>query len=100
MRPLGHVVTAPVCCVPAGPREGGPAEDEGAFVGEDIEKAMVCYVEDLVAVEVMHVIFLDAVDVCGVGGDGVHGEVVAFLHVVDYVWGVVDVTGSWGWAGP
>lgn len=52
---------------------------------------MVGCVEDLVAVEVVDIVFGDAVDVCCVGGDGVHGEVVARLGVVDYVGWVIDV---------
>ena len=38
-------------------------------------------------VEVVDVVFGDVVDVCCVGGDGVDGEVVAWVDVVDDVGG-------------
>lgn len=71
--PEGDVVAAPVGGVFAGAGEGGAAEDEGAFVGPDVAEAVVCCVEDVVAVEVVHVVFQDAVYVRGVGGDGLDG---------------------------
>lgn len=45
----------------AGAGEGGAAEDEGAVVGPDVTEAVVCCVEDVVAVRVVYVVFLDAI---------------------------------------
>jgi len=87
IRPFGVIVSAPVCCVFSRSRERSAAEDKGSFLGEDLEQAGVCGIEDLVAVEVVDVVFGDAVDVCCVGRDGLDGEVVAWLDVVDYVGG-------------
>ena len=69
----GDVVSAPVGGVFAGAGEGGAAEDEGAFVGPDVTEAVVCCVEDFVAVRVVYVGFLDAIYLRGVGGDGLDG---------------------------
>lgn len=55
---------------------------------------MVGRVEDLVAEEVVDVVFLGAVGVGGVGGDGVDSEFA--VDVVDYVGWVVDVADARG----
>lgn len=94
VRPEGEVIAAPVAGEGARAGEGGAADDEGAFCGEDGEEGVVCCVEDLVAEEVVDVIFHDAVVVGSVGGDGVDGEVA--LDVVDDVWGMVDVANARG----
>lgn len=94
VRPEGEVIAAPVAGQGTGAGEGGAADNEGAFCGEDGEEGVVGCVEDLVAEEVVDVIFLDAIVVGSVGGDGVNSEVA--LDVVDDVWWVVDVANARG----
>lgn len=88
--PFAGVVAAPVAGDGAGAGEGGAADDEGAFGGVDGEEALVGVLEDLVAEEVVHVVFLDAGVVGCVWGDGVDGQVA--LNVVDYVRWVIDIS--------
>lgn len=92
--PQREVVAAPVAGEGPAAGEGGAADDEGSFRGHDGEEGVVGCVEDLVAEEVVDVVFGDTVVVSGVGGDGVYGEVA--LHVADDVWGVVDVANTGG----
>ena len=93
----GGVVASPV----AGPfpraGKGGAANDEGAFPGDGGKEGVVRCVEDLVAKEVVDVIFEGAVVVGGVGGYSVGGEVA--LDIVDNVGGVVDIAGARGGGG-
>jgi hypothetical protein len=68
--------------------EGRASDDEGAFGREDGEEAVVGCVENLVAEEVVVVVFLGTAVVGGVWGDGV--DIEGTLDVVNYVWWVLN----------
>jgi hypothetical protein len=87
--PFRSIVAAPVAGPFAAAGEGRAPDDEGALAREDFEETLVGGVDDLVAPDVVDIVLLHAVRVCGIGTYSVHCEIA--LHIVDDIWWVVDV---------
>lgn len=90
VRKQRRIITTPVTSLCAGAGKSGSADDEGSLAREDLEETVVGGVDDLVAEEVVHVIFLHAGLMRGVGDDGMHAQ--RSVDVVDHVWRVVHVS--------
>lgn len=69
--------------------EGTSSNDEGALIGKDLKKRLVCCVENLMTKKTVHIVLLYAIMVRRVRADGMNRQIA--VDVVDNVWWLVDV---------
>lgn len=75
VRPRRLVVASPVPGPFAGPGKGAAPDDEGSFPVKYLEEGLVCSVENLVAEEIMEVVFEVAAVMRRVGTNGMDCQI-------------------------
>lgn len=89
------VVAAPVTGPFPGAGEGRATDDERPFARNSSKESLVGRVEDLVAKQIVDIIFDGAIVVSSIGGYGMHGQIT--LDIVDDIRRMVDISDTWRW---
>ena len=93
--PLRVIVAAPVASIFAAARECRSTDDEWTLAWENCEYGIVCRIQDLMSEEIVDIILLNAIVMCGIRRDRVDRKIT--LDIVDHVRWMIDIADARCW---